>query len=223
MVNLNRLSSRSRAIQGGGRPIFKQNAWNEQVWMGSILAGNLKAGDVIFAGDFGYFEYKSRKSYPLRQFVLAQDLAAEDTDVYFLNTDYTHNMRTGLFITAEPTSATSTGKSVACTTMVKTTLNDVDVYKVTITAGSLGTGTKGDVYVEAAEAGENVAPLLTKVNVIFDDNFIAEKDMAELMEDNFNNVLTITPKMHCTIIADLAIVPKIAPANKSAVEEFYQL
>lgn len=223
MVNLSRLYSRSRATQGGGRPIFKHNAWDEAVWLGSVLSGDFKKGDVLFAGNFGYYDYKARKSYLLRQFVLAKDLAAEDTKVYFVNTEYTHNLRAGLFITAEPEEATSKGKGILCGAVTTVLLDDALVYEMAITAGSLGTGSKGDVYVEAKGAGDNVEPLLTKVNVIFDEDFTAKNDLSDIQEDSYDDVYLTSPKMHCTIIADLAIIPKIAPANKSAVEEFYQL
>ena len=223
MVNLNRLNERSRATQGSGRPVLKQNAWKESTYLGSVLSGGLKRGDNIFVGDFGYYDYKTRKSYHLRQFVLAKDLLATDTEVYFLNTDYTHYMRSDLFLMAEPKTENATGKGVACTSLETTTLEGVSVYKLTIEANALGTGTKYDIYVEAKAAGTDVAPMVGKVNVIFDDGLFVKTDLADVRGETYNDVATITPLMHCTVIADLVIVPKIAPANKCAVEEFYQL
>lgn len=222
-IQLNRLYERSRARTTGGRPVFKHNAWNEQMFIGGVIAGDWKAGDKIFAGDFCYYDYKAHLVYPLKQFQLAADLGAGDTEVYFVNSGYSHVMRNDMFITAEPESATSTGKAVSTATLENTTLNGNQVYKLTITAGSLGTGSLGDLYVEADEAGTAVAPKITEINGILDDNVSINNTLSTVMGETYNSVQEITPRMHCTVLRDLVLVPKIAPESGCAVKEFYQL
>lgn len=222
-ITLNRLVKSRNASIGGMKWVFKQNSPTASLYSGGSLSGDLKAGDVIFAGDFGYYDWENRLVYHLNQFPLAKELKATDTEVYFYNTEYNHTMRKDMFVTPEPTSSTSKGKAVACTSLEKTTLDDISVYKITITAGALGTASKGDIFVEAASAGTSVAPKLTEVNVIF---FSTDKILTDLADEEGESglgAMTVSPLYHATVLSKLTYVPKIAPANKCAVGEFYEL
>lgn len=222
-ITLNRLVYRQKSGIGGMRWVFKQNAPTSVVYIGGALSGDMKAGDVIFAGDFAYYDWKNRLIYHLNQFELAKDLANTDTEVYFYNTVVSHNMRSDMFIMAEPEDSTSKGKAVSCSTLEKTVLNGKDVYKLTITAGSLGTGTVGDLYVEAVEAGESVEPKIKEVNTILATSETIQVDLADVEGDDFKGQMTMTPYYHCTVMTERVHVPKIAPANKCAVSEYYEL
>lgn len=223
-VSLSRLVERSKAKIGGMKWFMKQNSWQERPYVGGTLTGGLKRGDMVFAGDFCYYDYTNRKCVHLKQFVLAKDLLATDTAVYFEKTGYLHTLRNDMNIMAEPETSASTGPAVSTASLVVDTADlGREVYKITITANALGTGTKGDVYVEAVEAGADVEPLVKEVNTILDENRFIDNDLADLQEDSWDSVAEITPYMHCTVYRAKVIVPKIAPESKVAVKEFYQL
>jgi len=226
-ITLNRLVISQRARVGGMKWVFKQNAPTAEPYVGGVLSGDMKKGDAIFAGDFGYYDYENRLIYHLNQFELAQDLAAEDTEVYFYDTGFSHRLRSDMFIMAEPEASDSTGKAVACSSLERTSMTidskDMNVYKVTIEAGALGTASKGDIFVEAAEAGDAVAPKITKVNCIFKSSEELPVDLTDEDLDNTHGIKTVTPYYHCTVMANRVFVPKIAPENKCPIDEYYEL
>lgn len=176
---------RTRGSYGGSRVVFYTPAHSNSVLITNGMVINPQCapsvGGKIFAGDFGYFNYKTGVVDHLKTFKLVKALAASDTEVYFAGGEYDQNPN-GVVVMKAPTTGTGTG-AAAMIMAEKTTLAGEDVYKATITAGALGTGAVGDVFVEASEAGTGKNVKVPKVNMIFggdvDINFPLTLNMDE--------------------------------------------
>lgn len=169
MPTTGRMMYRSATTFGGTRQVFYTPAQKNAVEIvnGFMLNPDCSpvVGDKVFAGEFGYYDYKTGLASHLKTFKLAKALAAGDTEVYFEAGDFSHNPN-GVVVMKAPTTATGTG-AAALITAVKDKLNGAPVYKATITAGALGTATLTDVFVEASEAGTGKTVKVPTVNMLF--------------------------------------------------------
>lgn len=169
MPTTGRMMYRTASTYGGTRQVFYTPAQKNAV---EIVNGFMldptccpMMGDKVFAGELGYYDYKTGLASHLKTFKAAKAITASDTEVYFEAGDFSHNPN-GVVVMKAPNTANGTGAS-ALIAATMTTLDGMKVYKATITAGALGTAAVGDIFVEAAEAGTGKTVKVPKVNMIF--------------------------------------------------------
>lgn len=133
---------------------------------GGLLVNPFKGHAKIFAGDL--FEYtpsiagnggstvKILKTYEVAA------AATASTEISLVRDGYHHIPFVGDTIMVAPATINGTGLGVTITAVTKATANDADVYNVTVSSAL--TVAKGDVIVEAAEAGATVHAMVTKPN-----------------------------------------------------------
>lgn len=180
-------------------------------------------GEKIYAGDFGYYDYKTGLASHLKTFVLAKDLAASDTEVFFEGGEFAQSPN-GVVVMKAPTTATGTG-AAGLVTSVADTLDGNPVYKGTITAGSIGTGSKGDIFVEAVEAGTGKTVKVPKVNMIFGGDIDIKFPLATTNYEwnraysNINGYYS-----HWLWMDAIVVPPYVATLNKATnVEQLFKL
>lgn len=234
-VSLNRIIEHRKFQGGGSRFIFKQDANTSIVINGGALLCAPKKGGKIFAGDFAEFDAIEHTVKHLKQFIIVKDVKSTDTEILIKRDDFLHVLEQNLPIMVEPEKTEKfdyTGLSVSTGTPEKLSNSTYgDYYKVTIVAGSLGSETipAGTLMVEAesvsADTSSPVAPVVKNANVVFtvDDNAFGDNLVPdEGTEGYVKHIGTIA--YHHTILRRRHIgIPKIAPANKCAIHEYYEL
>lgn len=218
---------RTRGGYGGSRPVFYTPAHGNSVLISSGMVINPECapavGGKIFAGDFGYFDYKTGKADHLKTFRLAKDLTEVDTEAYFVGGEYSHNPN-GVIVMKAPTTATGIG-AAALVTAVQDTLSGETVYKATITAGALGTGKVGDVFVEAVEEGTGKSVKVPKVNMIFGGDVDINFPLTLNLDDWSKMIKGINGYYKETLWAEVVnIPPYVMSLNKlSNNEQLFEL
>lgn len=159
---------------GGHRHVFvKLQGGNKNELVhptfGCRLMNPFKGNAKFFAGDL--VEYRiDGTGYILKTYEVAADVLAAATTVYILRDGYRHIPFVGDVLMVAPDTLSGTGKAVtvtavnATTTTVGTTAN-VPVWELTISA-ALGAMSKGAILVEAVEAGNDKAMLVTNPNML---------------------------------------------------------
>lgn len=234
-ISLNRLIESKQFRGGGSRFIFKQNANTASVIGGGVALNLPKAGGKIFAGDFAEFDAIKHTIKHLKQFIIVKDVTNTDTKILIKRDDFLHVLEPNLPIMVEPTKTDEFDyKGISVSTGTPKIIDDPtygSCYEVTIAAAALGSETipAGTLLVEAesvsADTSSTVFPIVKNANVCFtvDDSAMPE---GALVEDeskagSIKHIGTIT--YHHTILRRRHIgIPKIAPANKCAIHEYYE-
>lgn len=212
---------------GGSRRVFYTPAEHTAVSIvnGVKLDPNCSpiVGDKVFAGDFGFYDYSTGLASHLNTFKLAKALTISDTEVYFEGDELSHNPN-GVIVMKAPTTDTGTG-AAALISAVLATYDGKPVYKATIVAGSLGTGSVGDIFVQADSAGTGKTVKVPKVNMIFGSDIDVKFPLATApYQWNVANA-TINGYFHHTVYVDaINLPPYVASLNKmSNVEHLFEL
>lgn len=211
---------------GGSRPVFYTEAHANAVLIEKGVTVDPECapvlGDKIFAGELGYFNYKTGLGKHLKTFRLAKALTASDTEVYFEGGHYSHIPQNVVLMKA-PNTATGTG-AAALVNGVPDVMAGKDVYKATITAGALGTGNVGDIFVEAMEVGTGKTVKIPKVNMIWGGDVDIDMPLTKTQEEWGKAVKRINGYYENTINMNVVDVPAyIAVNNKSNAEYLFKL
>lgn len=127
--------------------------------MSYYIANPFKGFAKLFAGDLLQCDPETKKAYILKVYKVNADAAETATEVQIVRDGFTHRPFVGDVLMVAPDSATGTGTAVTVTAVTKSN----DYWTVTLSA-SLGALSKGAILVEAAEAGSDKSPLVTKPN-----------------------------------------------------------
>lgn len=159
---------------GGHRHVFvKLQGGNKNELVhptfGCRLMNPFKGNAKFFAGDL--VEYRiDGTGYILKTYEVADDVAAAATTVNIVRDGYRHIPFVGDVLMVAPDTLSGTGKAVTVTAVSATTATigttaNVPVWQLTISA-ALGAITKGAILVEAVEAGNDKAMLVTNPNML---------------------------------------------------------
>ena len=171
---------------GGYKSVFVKlkELHNELVYptFGGIIMNPFKGRAKFFAGDLLEFRTNDKgvrpEVYILKTYKVADDVS-NSTTVYIERDGYKHIPFVGDVLMVAPDVIGGTGKAVTVTAVVKTTATigskSVDVWQLTVSASL--TIAKGEVLVEAEEAGDNKAMLVKNINAVADCD-------ADMMFDN---------------------------------------
>lgn len=171
---------------GGYKSVFVKlkELHNELVYptFGGIIMNPFKGRAKFFAGDLLEFRTNDKgvrpEVYILKTYKVA-DAVSASTTVYIERDGYKHIPFVGDVLMVAPDVIGGTGKAVTVTAVVKTTAtiggHSVDVWQLTVSAAL--TIAKGEVMVEAEEAGDNKAMLVKNINAVADCD-------ADMMFDN---------------------------------------
>lgn len=169
-MNLNLTFGKKSGQVGGGRPVFDQRQRQTRVADGALISNPPAKGGIIFMGDIAEFDESAHTCKHMKVFELAVDLLATDTTVYFKRGNFNHVLEAGLNIMVAPTAVDGTGVGILVGTVTATTHETAgEVYAFDITAADFSASTieAGTLFVEAAEAGADVAMLVTNPNTCF--------------------------------------------------------
>lgn len=135
--------------------------------IGGYITNPFNGRAKAYAGDLAEYDPMESTVKILKTYEVAVAVTASDTTIKLKRDGFYHRPLVGDVIMAAPATATTKGKAVTIISVV----NEVDttagdVWNVTLSA-ALGVVAKGKVLVEAAEAGDSVAPIVTSPNVFF--------------------------------------------------------
>lgn len=197
-LNGNVVFSRAKTFRGGKFVWWKDAGTDSRrgVANGNLLKNPFKNGGWAFAGDL--FEYNiSGEGYLLKVFQVAKGITATDTEVLIKADGYSHVPEVGNVLMKAPTTVTGTGAAgIVLGQELTTTVDEGQVWKLTITAGALGTLAKDDLLVEAEEAGAGKKVLVKNPNtfVEVDTEFEIPTNGSMGFQDVAYNVNTIYGK-----------------------------
>ena len=196
---------------------------------GGVLKNPFAGRAKIYAGDLCEYtpnqdENTGAEVKILKFYELAADATATDTTYKLVRDGYHHIPFAGDNIMVGQADFNTKAKAVTVTKVEKATEGSTNIWNVTVSA-TLGTEQKaGDVFVEAAEAGDSVLPMVTNPNAY------ADKDMDFLYDANMEHLddllYMFTPALaqEDTVI-DLKAIGTLPPAvlalNKSRVKSWF--
>ncbi len=227
MATSGRTQIRTFGNVGGSRRVFYTPAEHNAVAITNGVkldpACAPSVGDKVFAGDFGYYDYATGLASHVKTFKLAKALLAGDTEVLFVGDEFAHNPN-GVVVVKAPTAANGTG-SAALVVAVPDIYDNKPVYKGTITAGSIGTGAVGDIFVEAESAGAGKTVKVPKVNMIFGSDIDIKYPISTVDFEYNKAVYTINGYYHQTVWVDAVNIPAyVASLNKlTNVDNLFEL
>lgn len=155
--------------------------------IGGYIVNPFKGKAKMYAGDFAEYDPTTSKIKILKTYAVAKAVGDTDTKVLLVRDGFHHRPFVGDNIMVEPDTIEDTGATATITAVNVTTDSTAgDVWEVTI-SGALGAITKDAVIVEAAEAGSDKAPMVTKPNVFFpsDTDFFYNPDDEEAGNDEY--------------------------------------
>lgn len=195
---------------------------------GCIVKNPFKGNARAFAGTL--FEYHiDGNGYVLKTYEVAKNTSAgTDTNIYLKGDGYSLIPFVGDILMVAPSTVDGTGKAVTVTAVSKETDEaEGDVYKVTISE-ALGDLTKGNVLVEAKEAGESKKPMVENPNSYLPCDFDFIFNPASSDDDFEGARYFITPclanedtKLYVNRMQPLSEALKAL--NKSRVEGWFNL
>lgn len=227
MATTGRMMYQSKGTFGGTRQAFYTPFQKNAVELvGGVMLDPTCAppvGDKVFAGELGYYTPTSNKAKHLKTFVLAADLADDDTTVYFYADDFSHNPN-GLTLMLAPATAATLGASVVITA-TKDVLVGVPVYKATIVADSLGEASKGDIFVEAKAVSAAAAEvLIPSVNIMFGSDIDILMPLSTSQNDYDKADYTVNAYLENVVYLDSVVIPPyILAGNKYNSTELFKL
>lgn len=237
-VFLGRTLIQARGSIGGHRYVFVkwQGSGKDGLvfpTVGGILKNLFKGNAKIYAGDLieynpGIVDDKGATVKLLKTYEVATaDAGGTNTYVNIVRDGYHHIPFVGDNIMVAPAEIDGTGTAVTVTAVEKTTDSGADVWKLTLSA-TLGTLTKGQVLVEAAEAGGSKQAMVTNPNAYAPCDFDFIFDPASGDDDFDSARYMLTP---CIANEDTKLyINKMSPLpdsikalNKSRVEGWFNL
>lgn len=201
--------------------------------VGGILKNPFKGNAKIYAGDLveynpGIIDDKGATVKILKTYEVAKaDEEGTGTTVYLVRDGYHHIPFVGDNIMVAPSTIDGTGTGVTVTAVEKTTDSGADVWKLTVGA-ALGELEKGQVLVEAAEAGSGKKAMVTNPNAYAPCDFDFIFNPASGDDDFEGARYMMTP---CIANEDTKLyISKMSPLpdtvkalNKSRVEGWFNL
>lgn len=173
MANIGRCVIKSSGSFGGWRGVFyvPDHKNNIEVVDGGMLSSEgLTAGDKIYAGDFGNFDYKTGMVTHLKAWRVKTAAGAADTKLILEGGEFNHLMKGDVILAKAPKVAagTTVADVVTGVAITKDKIAVVgDTIEVTITANAFGALAVGDVIVLAKAAGASKEVIVKAVNWIF--------------------------------------------------------
>lgn len=156
---------------GGGRSVIDQTHILGKITNGALIANPPAIGGVIFEGDLGEYSFSTKQVKHLKVFKLAEAVTDASTTLKFYRGDFNHVLEAGLNIMPSPADLETTGVGITVGAVTKGVHStEGNIYSIAIEAATFGAGVtlaKGTLFVEAAEAGAAVLPLITNPNVAF--------------------------------------------------------
>lgn len=215
-----------RGAVGGSRAVFVklQGVKNDLVFppFGGILQNPFKGMAKIYAADL--FEYRTDsnglkpKIFLLKVFEVAN--TSSSTSVEIVANGYRHIPFVGDVLMKAPESFSDTGTAGTVTSVVK----GDGKYTITLSE-SIGTVNKGDILVEATEAGPSKRMLVTNINAMAPCDYDTFYEPAKGDEDFDGARYMLTPVLHGTaFIHRMSPIPPAALAmNKSRINGWYEV
>lgn len=227
-VNLGGVLVQQTGATGGSRHVFVklQGERSSLVFppIGGKLKNPFKGLAKIYAGDL--LEYrtdgdgKNPEVYVLKTFVLAAAVAADATTLTVVADGYHHIPFVGDVLMKAPSSVTETGTAVTVTAVSEGS----GVYTLTLSA-ALGALSKGDILVEAVEAGAGKKMLVSNPNSFAPCDYDCFYN-PQSGDDDFNGArYHIAPALHGTVYTSkMSPIPDcVLKLNKSNVNGWFTL
>lgn len=196
--------------------------------IGGYLKNPFKGVAKAYAGDLCEFDPATSEVKLLKTYELAAD--ATDTTIKIVRDGYRHRPLVGDTIMVAPDTIDGTGTAVTVTAVSKTT-DDTDGDTWTLTLSAALTASKGDVLVEAAEAGDAKKAMVTNPNALLPsdyDFFYNPNDADDGTDEYYQARYTLTPclagqgvKMYSDRIQPLPA--SILALNKSMWNGWFEL
>lgn len=227
-VNLSNVLVQQTGAIGGGRFVFVklQGVKNDLVFppIGGKLKNPFKGVAKAYAGDLVEYRTDENGENPeillLKTFEVAATVAAEATSLTVVANGYRHIPFVGDVLMKAPTTATGTGTAVTVSSVQK----GDGVYTLGL-SGAIGALSKGDILVEAVEAGTGKKALVPNPNAFLpcDYDFAYAPQVDE--NDFYGARYLIAPALHGTAyITRMSPVPAFAlKLNKSNVNGWFAL
>lgn len=199
----------------GGKVVVLNNQLLSELPVGALVTNPPALGGMIYEGDVAEYDFTTKEAKHLKVFVVAKDVSETDTKVMVKRGDFYHKLESGLNLCPVPETLSTavTGITVgAVTAEVDSTAGAV--YSFSITADDFGELSAGDLLLEADDAGEDAALLVTNPNVIFKTDIYIDSTPATGDEDyegarypaSFYNVATVYG-------ANISALPTIVKEN----------
>lgn len=236
-VFLGRATIQMRGEIGGSRSVFVPmlSIKNDLIFptTGGMVANPFKSPGKMYAGDLVEFrfngngvanEYTQAEVLLLKTFEVQDAAAAADTTVFITRDGYRHRPCVGDILMKAPTTFTGTGASATITAVEKTKSGSVEVWKLTLSA-AIGALVKGDILVEAKEAGAGKAMLVQNPNAILSCDYDFKYPPATDKDDYDGARYYITPALHGTMFEVLmSPMPAVVKAlNKSRIKGYFEI
>lgn len=149
---------------GGSRHVFLEFITNGKTNLvkdpvSYRIMNPFKGFGKMFAGDLLQCDMNTKQAYILKTYKLNAEVEETATEVQIVNDGYSHRPFVGDVLMAAPEKADGTGTAVTVTAVTKNS-----GYWTVVLSAALGALEKGALLVEAGEAGDAAAPLVTKPN-----------------------------------------------------------
>ena len=185
---------------------------------GGVITNPFKGRAKAYAGDLceydpdTYGKNGGQTVKILKYYELAKAATNSDTDIFVVNDGYHHIPFIGDNIMVAPSTLTGTGTGLTVTGVTKGTEGSVNVFIVTLGAAFGATAKKGDILVEAENAGASVAPMVTNPNAYFDkdNDFFYDPNLSSNVEEGEGAQYSYTP----ALIKDSRVILNLAKCNK---------
>lgn len=235
-VFLGRTLVQARGSIGGHRYVFVkwQGSGKDGLvfpTVGGILKNPFKGNAKIYAGDLieynpGIVDDKGATVKVLKTYEVAKAVSS-GTTILLVRDGYHHIPFVGDNIMAAPSTLDGTGTGLTVTAVEKTTDGGADVWKVTV-GSAPGSLAKGQVLVEAAEAGSGKKAMVTNPNAYAPCDFDFIFDPASGDDDFDGARYMLTPcianedtKLYINRMSPLP--DSIKALNRSRVEGWFNL
>ena len=176
-VNVGVSQNLSRVAKIGGKRFVRVDMGDADhlkfVPIGGRLMNSFGVGGKMFEGDLIEFDAEKGTLKLLKTFEVAKAVTVSDTVLYISQGEgadygYRHLPEAGNILMKAPTGLTGKGTAAAMGVFTPTEITEggkkIKVWKADITAGALGALSKGDILVEAAEAGASKGMYVTNPN-----------------------------------------------------------
>lgn len=185
---------------------------------GGVITNPFKGRAKAYAGDFceydpdTYGKNGGQTVKILKYYELAENVTVEDLTIYLVDDGYHHIPFVGDNIMVAPSTLTGTGTGLTVTGVTKGTKDGANVFIVTLGTAFGAAAKKGDILVEAANAGETTTAMVTNPNTYFDkdNDFFYDPNLSTDVEDGEGAQYSYTP----ALIKDSRVILNLEKCNK---------
>lgn len=234
-VFLGRTTVQMRGEIGGTRSVFVpyQGIKNDLIFptTGGIVKNPFKTSGKMYAGDLVEFRFNGNgvaNKYEQAEVILMKTFEVQanisGTTLFIVRDGFRHKPEVGNVIMKAPDTLTGTGLAVTVNAVEATKNKNVNVWKLTLSDTIAGV-VKGDIMVEAAEAGADKGMLVQNPNAMLPCDYDFKYPPAVSADDYDNARYYMTPALHGTAFEILmSPLPKAVKAiNKSRIEGYFQI